>query len=60
MSEFVEVITPEGNLRLPSGGINLGAGTLVGTEVVSTPTQADKGMRLVEKLRSGAYPTCNC
>ena len=47
--EFVEVITPEGNLRLPSGGINLGAGTFgFGTEVVSTPTQADKGMRLVE------------
>ena len=56
--EFVEVITPEGNLRLPSGGINLGAGTFgFGTEVVSTPTQADKGMRLVEKLRSGVYPT---
>ena len=56
--EFIDVITPEGNLRLPSGGINLGAGTFgFGTEVISTPTQADKGMRLAEKLRSGVYPT---
>tara|TARA_R100001129_G_scaffold25417_1_gene16728 strand:- start:83 stop:1030 length:948 start_codon:yes stop_codon:yes gene_type:complete len=56
--EAIDVITPAGNLRLPSGGVNLGAGTFgFGTEVISTPTQADKGMRLAEKLTSGAYPT---
>tara|TARA_R100001015_G_C4590110_1_gene145702 strand:+ start:141 stop:1082 length:942 start_codon:yes stop_codon:yes gene_type:complete len=56
--EAIDVITSAGNLRLPSGGVNLGAGTFgFGTEVISTPTQADKGMRLAEKLTSGAYPT---
>jgi len=54
--EVVDVINSAKNLRLPSGGINFGKKTIgLGTEIVNTPFQANKGMRLAERLRAGAY-----
>ena len=54
--DTIDVISSARNLRLPSGGINFGKGTIgVGTEIVSPLSQANKGMELAAKLRAGAY-----
>jgi hypothetical protein len=54
--DVVDVISSAKNLRLPSGGINFGKGTIgLGTEIVSPLSQANKGMELARRLRAGAY-----
>ena len=53
--DVIDVITSAKNLRSPFGGGFTKKSIGFGDEIASTIAQANKGMKLAQKLRSGIY-----